>query len=76
MNHQRRTALRSAVSMIDRVFEILSEAIDREQECLDCLPESLQSSRNGERMESALDRLQEAEAELEEVRRAILEAIA
>lgn len=76
MNHQRRTALRSAVSMIDRVFEILSEAIDREQECLDRLPESLQSGRNGERMESALDRLQEAEAELEEVRRAILEAIA
>lgn len=67
MNNKRRQILRSVLAKIEEldtlkeeIVEILSTAADEEQEAFDNLPENLQMSERGERMEEIIDLLESA----------------
>ena len=51
MNNVRRKKLTSALSLLNSASEMLSQAAEEEQDCLDNLPESLQGT---ERYENCL----------------------
>ncbi len=76
MNKQRRTSLQEASRLFDRATEIISDARDDEQYCLDNLPENLQNSERYENMENAVDYLEDALDRIDEARSYICEAVA
>lgn len=72
MNNQRRKAIAAIESEIASLSETLDNLRERiesiraeEQEAYDNLPESLQCAEKGERMQSAIDALDNAASELE-----------
>lgn len=60
MNDNRRKNLKRALSMLESANQIISQAADQEQDSLDNLPESLQSSERYEKMEDAVLLLESA----------------
>ncbi len=60
MNDNRRKNLKRALSMLESANQIISQAADQEQDSLDNLPESLQSSERYEKMEDAVSLLESA----------------
>lgn len=60
MNNKRRESLKDAKMYLERASNIVSRVLDEEQDCLDNMPENLQSSERYERMEAAIDKLEEA----------------
>lgn len=67
MNNKRRQMLRVALSKIsdletlkEEIVEIISTAADEEQEAFDNLPENLQMSERGERIEEIIGLLENA----------------
>ena len=60
MNRQRRAEIKRALRMMEEAHEILAECADQEDEAFDALPESIQESERGERMEECLEALDEA----------------
>lgn len=60
MNDNRRKNLKRALSMLESANQIISQAADQEQDSLDNLPESLQSSEQYEKMEDAVSLLESA----------------
>ena len=60
MNDSRRKNLKRALSMLESANQIISQAADQEQDSLDNLPESLQSSEQYEKMEDAVSLLESA----------------
>lgn len=76
MNKRRREMLKSAIIFLDRASSIISNALDQEQDCLDNMPENLQTSDRYEHMEVAIDHLEEAVSHLDDARNRIEEASA
>ena len=73
MNAKRRKELEKLVERIQGIIADLEVLRDEEQECFDNLPESLQESERGERMEdnvsnmdAVIDSLESASDELED----------
>ena len=60
MNNSRRKILKRALSMLESASQIISQATEQEQDSLDNLPESLQSSERYEKMEDAVSLLESA----------------
>ena len=67
MNNKRRQILRSVLAKIEEldtlkeeIVEILTEVTDEEQEAFDNLPENLQMSERGERIEEIIGLLENA----------------
>lgn len=60
MNDSRRKNLKRALSMLESANQIISQTADQEQDSLDNLPESLQSSERYEKMEDAVSLLESA----------------
>lgn len=60
MNDNRRKNLKRALSMLESANQIISQAADQEQDSLDNLPESLQSSERYEKMEDTVSLLESA----------------
>lgn len=54
MNKVRRKEISRAIEEIEKAKEILEAVIEEEQESFDNLPESLQASKRGERMEEII----------------------
>ena len=52
MNNKRRDLLKLAVQLLERASGYVSQALDAEQDCLDNMPENLQSSERYEKMEA------------------------
>lgn len=74
MNKQRRKAIESLIGRIDAVKEMidgikldLETVQSEEQDAYDAMPESLQNGEKGERAQEAIDALQEATDELENI---------
>ncbi len=59
MNKARRKELAKAVELIERAREIIEVVKDEEQDAFDNLPESLQASERGERMEEFISALED-----------------
>lgn len=60
MNDKRREKLRRAILLIEEVEDIIESAQDAEQESMDNIPESLQSSDRYEKMEQVYGALAHA----------------
>lgn len=60
MNNARRKAITAIIKKLEELADEIEFLKDEEQEALDNLPESLQSSERGEAMESAVYNLDEA----------------
>lgn len=76
MNNKRRDLLKTALALLARASEIVSFALDEEQDCLDNMPENLQGSERYETMEAAIDYLEDVESFIEEAKSGIENAIA
>lgn len=76
MNNIRRKALQKIYAAIEEAKEDLEMVFDEEQEAFDNIPENLEGSERYEKAEMAVDNLETAMSELEEVLECIEEAIA
>lgn len=75
MNKERRKTLKIANDFLKKAIEIITRARDEEQDCLDNMPENLESSEQYTIMETAVDLLDEAIEKIEEAQDSIDEAI-
>lgn len=75
MNNVRRKKLKDAVDLLNRASEIVSNARSQEEDCLDNMPENLQMSDRCERMENAVDCLDDAETSIDDAISKIEEAM-
>lgn len=64
MNAQRRKEIAKAIALIEEAIAILDYAAEEEREAYDNLPESLQSSERGERIEECADAIENVSCEL------------
>ena len=66
MNAQRRKEIAKAIALIEDAIAILDSVAEEEREAYDNLPESLQYSERGERMEECAEAIEYASSELSE----------
>ena len=66
MDDRRRGQLRDALNMLSNAASVVERVCDKEQDCVDNYPENLQSTERFEKMEDALDRLNDALEKIEE----------
>ncbi len=67
MNNVRRKRIGEAMKHLSLARELLETVRDEEQEAYDNLPENLQESERGQKMEEAVDTLDTAVSDLENV---------
>lgn len=60
MNAKRRETLKRAINYLSTAKDLIEEARDEEQECLDNMPENLFGSERYSKMEEAVDNLNSA----------------
>lgn len=75
MNKKRRETLRNAVRFLDSAANLISNALEQEEDCLDNIPENLQTTDRYEAMEDAVDYLDDASSLIDEAKDKINEAI-
>jgi len=75
LNKEKRNDLSTARELLDRAKGIVSSVRDREQDCLDNMPENLEGSERYSTMESAIDSLDDAIDKIEEAQDSIDEAM-
>ena len=68
MNNKRRRRIDALLEKLGQLEGELSEIKEEEQEAFDNLPESIQASERGEAMQEALDNLEYATDNIEEIR--------
>lgn len=68
MNNKRRDLLKLAVQLLERASGYVSQALDAEQDCLDNMPENLQSSERYEKdsLEAAIESIDSAKESIED----------
>ena len=64
MNAQRRKEIAKAIALIEDAIAILDSVAEEEREAYDNLPESLQYSERGERMEECAEAIEYVSGEL------------
>lgn len=74
MNKRRREELSSAMSLLEKASDIISSVLYEEQDCLYNIPENLQESERGMKMEKAVEELSEAIEYITNARESITEA--
>lgn len=74
MNAQRRKLLAEAVAKLEEAKTLIEIVRDEEQDAFDNMPEGLQSGENGQKMETAVSRMEDAYNDLENVVDALNEA--
>ena len=67
MNAKRRESLREAVGFLGKAKAIVDKAQDEEQDALDSMPESLEGTDRYEKMENAVDLLEDASSMIDDV---------
>lgn len=60
MNKMRRDLLVAARPLLDRAASIIEQVAEQESDCMDNIPENLQSSERYEKMEKAVENLEAA----------------
>lgn len=75
MNNKRRESLKAAIILLERASVIVDRALDEEQDCLDNMPENLQMSERYEKMEVAIDHLEDASSDIDNAKNRIEEAV-
>lgn len=67
MNAARRKAISEAIALIDQAHDLVENVANEERESFDNLPEGLQESERGERMDEIASALEEAYMTLTDV---------
>lgn len=67
MNNQRRLLIEKAKKQISEVEEMIEKALEDEQDSYDNLPEGIQMSERGEKMEDAISSLENAVEKIAEI---------
>ena len=75
MNNDRRKRIEKAQKTLAELLTEIEELRDEEQEALENLPESLQETERGERMQTAADALDDAYTNLDSVNDSLTEAL-
>lgn len=75
MNNVRRRKLSVVTGLLDRALDIINMVSEEEQDSLDNMPESLQDTERGEKMENAIELLESAAEQIEEAKDNIEAAI-
>lgn len=75
MDDKRRGRLRDALRILSNAASIVETVCDKEQDCMDNYPENLQSTERFERMEAAVDSLNDALEKIDDVKEHIQSAI-
>lgn len=60
LNQERRRALQKAQRLLEDASEMVSQIMDEERDAFDNLPENLQDSERGSKMEDAIDAMESA----------------
>lgn len=74
MNKERRNRLQEVKESLDDVITQIEEIKDEEQEALDNMPESLQQTELGDKMQTAIDTMDEAISAIGDVQQTLDEA--
>lgn len=74
MNNDRRTRLGEVRDSLDDIITQIEELKDEEQEAYDNLPEGLQQSDRGDKMQTAIETMEEAISAIGDVQQTIDEA--
>ena len=74
MNNARRKEIARATELLAAAREILEACRDEEQEYFDNMPEAFQNGEKGEAAQAAIDLLEEAVAQLDEIEGSIADA--
>ena len=74
MNRKRREQLQEAVSHLEQATGIVETVWQEEQDSLDNMPENLQASERYEKMEAAIDCLEDAASYLNDANELIVQA--
>lgn len=74
MNRERRKRVQEALDLLQQASEILADVADQEDEAFDNLPESIQESERGKKMEEMLEALDEAMDDLDGIAEDIRDA--
>lgn len=74
MNERKRKRLKDAIRFLNSALSIVESVKDDEQDDLDNIPENLQGSARYEAMETAIDKLSDAESSIDEAINSIEEA--
>lgn len=75
MNKEKRSELNTAIELLCRVLDSVSKIRDKEQDCLDNMPENLEGSEKYSTIESAVESLDDAIEKIEEAIEHIGDAI-
>ena len=67
MNDKRRSKIYRAVSILETAFSLIDNARSEEQDCLYNMPENLEYSDRYEKMENAVDKLDDAAQGIQDV---------
>ena len=68
MNKARRKSIIASLYLLQYACQIIAEVGDEEEEAFDNLPESIQESERGEKMQEYIDTIDEAIGAVEEVK--------
>jgi len=71
VNKQRRKEIARAAAMIEEAKSILETCRDEEQDYYDNMPESFQNGEKGSVAQEAIDALEEAVSQLEEIEQSV-----
>ena len=75
MNNNRRKILKKAVLELDSLYDIISDVLSDEQDCLDNIPENLQGTERYEKMEDCVSLLDDVISSIDDARNNIEEII-
>ena len=74
MNKEKRNELNTARELLSKSLDIINRVKDKEQDCLDNMPENLESSERYSTMETAIESLEDAIEKIEEAQDSIDDA--
>lgn len=75
MDKVRRNSLKEAIQLLERVSTMVDAVCDKEQDCVDNYPENLQGTDRFERMEDAVDNLNDALEKIDDAKSCIQAAM-
>lgn len=74
LNKEKRNELNTARELLSKSLDIINRVKDKEQDCLDNMPENLESSERYSTMETAIESLEDAIEKIEEAQDSIDDA--
>ena len=75
MNKDRRDKIRDTIALLSKCESIIEQVLDKEQDCMDNYPENFQCTEVFEKMEIAVDNLNDASDNIAEAKELLKSAM-